>query len=165
MRMPRRKTPEELAESRAKSNANLKQGGSDAQFKAGRQQSEIARKGGLKRQALLREQRTARQMLEEIAGFRPTLTPVLKDGLAKMGADPDKGDYSAAFLQFVSLQQRAMKGDVRAIQMWLEIMGQDPKTLLQQEQLEIEREALKQGITGYAALDEAFEKYGCDDYD
>lgn len=92
--------------------------------------------------------------------YKPVLTPVLRDGLIKMGADPEDGSYTAGFLTFVALQQKAMRGDARAIQMWMEITNQDPKVLLERERLEAEKEALKQGISGYSALDDAFSMLG-----
>lgn len=159
--MPK-KTSAELAESRAKSNANLKRGGSSAQFVAGRQQSEIARKGGKARQQKAREERTYREMLEIVLAAHPVITPRIRDNLIAAGLDPDNGDYTMAFLQVVAQSQKAVIGDGQAYQRILEMRGEDPKTQLQQEALAIEKEALQQGQTGYSALDEAFSKLGSD---
>ena len=158
-------SPERKAASRAKSNANLKNG-VKTQFKSGDPAAKIAgSKGGTKAWKNEREKRTARQMLEEIMSYKPVLTPILKDGLIKMGADPEEGTYTAGFLGFVALQQKAMKGDTKALQMWLEITGQDPKVILEQQRLEAEKEALKQGVRGYSALDDAFAMLGKDGSD
>ena len=159
----KRKPPEVVAESRKRSNANLV--GKGNRFKSNDPASkEASSKGGKRSQEVRREKRTARQMLEEIMSYKPVLTPPLKDGLIKMGANPEDGSYTAGFLSFVALQQKAMRGDVRALQMWLEITGQDPKVLLEKERLEVEKESLKQGANGYSALDEAFSKL-CPDGD
>ena len=153
----KRKPPEVVAESRKKSNANLKpELSKEKRIKSGRQAVEMGRKGGKKSQQVQRETRTIRQMLEEVMSYKPMITPFLRDGLIKQGMDPDRGDYTAAYLGVVALQQKVMRGDARALQMQMEILGQDPKVLLEREKLALERESLQQGVRGYSALDEAF---------
>ena len=161
--MPK-KTAAELAKSREKSIANLKRGGSEqTEFKSGRQAAESGRKGGLKTQKKAREERTYREMLEIVLAAHPVITPRIRDNLIAAGLDPDNGDYTMAFLQVVAQSQKAVIGDGQAYQRILEMRGEDPMTMLQQQALEIEKEALQQGQTGYSALDEAFSKLGSDE--
>ena len=160
--MPK-KTAAELAASREKTNANLKRGNPDTQFKAGREQARIAKEGGLARQKKAREERKYREMLEIVLAAHPVITPRIRDNLIAAGLDPDNGDYTMAFLQVVAQSQKAVIGDGQAFQRILEMRGEDPKTMLQQQALEIEKEALQQGQTGYSALDEAFSKLGSDE--
>lgn len=160
--MPK-KTAAELAASREKTNANLKRGNPDTQFKAGREQAVIAKEGGLARQKKAREERKYREMLEIVLAAHPVITPRIRDNLIAAGLDPDNGDYTMAFLQVVAQSQKAVIGDGQAFQRILEMRGEDPKTMLQQQALEIEKEALQQGQSGYSALDEAFSKLGSDE--
>jgi len=137
---------------------NLKNG-VRTQFKAGEEQAKIASKGGKKSQRIQKEKRTARQMLEIAMSYKPVLTPELRRNLEMLGADPDKGHYTAGMMAMIALINKAMKGDVRATQLWLEITGQDPRVLIEQKRLAMEQTAAERQ-PGFAALDEAFDKLG-----
>lgn len=157
--MPK-KTPEQLAESRKKSNANLKHGNPATQFKPGRNAVENAKKANAKIAIKRKEERSFREILEMVWGSRPDLSPQVRDQLTRYGMDPDSDSITNAVVTAVALSQKANKGDTRAVEKVLEVLGQDPRTLLQQQALDLEREALQQGTTGYAALDDAFSKLG-----
>jgi len=139
---------------RLKQEENLKKG-VKTQFKAGEEQVRIARKGGIASQKVQREKRTARELLQIAMSYKPVLTPALKRNLELLGADPNAGEYTAAAITMLSLQNKAMQGDVRATQLWLEISGQDPRVLLEQNRLAMEMENAKHQ-PGFSALDDAF---------
>ena len=153
--MPK-KTPEELARSRAKSNANLKRGNPATQIKSGRDAIEKAKKSNEKQALARKETRTYRELLELVQGSKPVLTPRIRDILIGAGLDPDKDNITNALVATVACSQKANAGDVRAYNKILEVTRQDPRVLMEQERIDLERESLKQGVTGYSALDEAF---------
>ena len=157
MRMSnRRVSPEQKAASRLKSNANLKKtprfkSGEAAPREAG---SKGGKKSGLKRQ----EARTVRELTELFWGSRPVITSRIRDILINSGYDPDKDEITNGLVTVLAIGQKGQRGDARAYEKMLEIMGQDPKTLLEQKKLEIAMESLQGGASGYSALDEAFAK-------
>ena len=157
--MPK-KTPEELARNRAKSNSNLKKGNAVTQFSSGRVAVENGKKGAAKRAQIRKETRTYRELLELVQGSKPVITPRIRDILIGVGMDPEKDNITNALVAAVACTQKANGGDGRAFSKILEITRQDPRVLLEQERLEVERESLKQGISGYSALDDAFAQLG-----
>ena len=155
-----RKTPEELAESRAKSNANLRKGNPTTQFKPGRDALEKSKKGNERKAQIRKETRTYRELLELVQGSKPVMTPRIRDVLTAVGMDPEKDNITNALVAAVACTQKANSGDARAFAKILEITRQDPRVLLEQEKLDLERKSLEQGASGYAALDAAFAGMG-----
>ena len=73
---------------------------------------------------------------------------------------PDPDTITNALVAAVACTQKANSGDARAFAKILEITRQDPRVLLEQEKLDLERKSLEQGASGYAALDAAFAGMG-----
>ena len=122
-------------------NENLKKGVA-TQFRAGEEQAKIAREAGKASGAARRKKNAARKYLAMAMALKPKMTPALRDNLIKMGADPDNQEFTAEALGMVALTQKVMKGDTRAIELYLEMFGEDPHTVLEKERLKIEKEAV-----------------------
>lgn len=159
----KKKPPEVVAASRKKSNENLKKG-VKTQFKSGDPEARKAQsKGGKRSQQVRREERSFRSILEMVWGSKPQLSNAVRDQLIHYGMNPETDNITNAVVTAVALSQKAQKGDTRAAEKVLEVLGQDPKMLIEQQKLEVEKESLKQGISGYSALDDAFAQLSSQD--
>lgn len=112
-------------------------------FKTGPEQAERARKAGQASGVARRKKNAARKYLSMIMALHPVITPGMRDNLIKMGADPDTQEFTAEAIAMVSLTQKAMKGDTRAIELYLSMFGEDPKTIIEKERLKTQQEAVK----------------------
>ena len=121
---------------------NLKNG-VKTRFKAGEEQAKISKKGWEASARARRKKNAARKYLSMIMAMKPVITPGLRDNLIKMGADPDEQEFTAEALTMVALTQKAMKGDTRAIELYLSMFGEDPKTIIEKERLKTQQEAMK----------------------
>ena len=155
----KRKSPAEVAESRKISNQNLRP------IKKGELTKEEAkrrgRNGGKKSVQVKKEQRTIRQMMEEVMSWRPEITPAVQAQLDRYGA-PKGIDYTNAMLGVIAYSQSYVKGDHKAFQKCMEVMGQDPRVLIEQQRLSMEMESASH-VPGFAALDAAVEAMGGDE--
>ena len=124
--------------------ANLKKGNPDTQFKPGREQAEIAKKAGIASGVAKRKKNAARMWLKEILAYKPKITPAMRAGIENLGGDPDSGNYTTEALIMVALAQKGMKGDTRAMELYLEMLGEDPKTVLEEKRMALEKQALKE---------------------
>ena len=100
-------------------------------------------KGGKASGPARRKKNAARKYLAEIMACMPRLTPAMKANLAQMGTDPDNEVFTVERLSMLALAQKAMKGDTRAIELYLSMFGEDPKTTIEKERLRIQEEAVK----------------------
>ena len=118
---------------------------------------ETCRKAGKRSAQVRREKRRARQMLEQIIGHEPPMTIELRQRLEAMGIDPETESVTLGFLSVLALVVQAMQGNVRALELMLEIRGESPKleTLKRQQELEMKR--LEVQKRGFAALDAAID--------
>lgn len=72
----------------------------------------------------------------------PSLDKPTKDNLAKLGISgkgKEKDQYDLEMLASAALLQKAMRGDVRAHRLMLEILGEDAATNRERERMEHER--------------------------
>lgn len=101
---------------------NLKRGNPETQFKAGREQSEIARKGGVASGAARRRKRTERELALMIANSKVVDEDDIRE-LAECGLEGEDATYLA--LMLLHLFQKAMNGDIPAIKEYRNIAGTD----------------------------------------
>lgn len=123
--------------------ANLKRGNNpDGEFKSGRQAAEAGRKGGIASGKAKRQKNAARKTLEYILTLQPKITPAMRANMSQLGFDED-AQPTTEDLIMVAMMQKSMKGDVRATELYLSMMGEDPKTVLEEKRLKLEKEAVK----------------------
>jgi len=120
---------------------NLKNGVA-TQFRAGEEQAKIASKGGKASVAARRKKNAFRNYLREVLAYKPVMTPGLRKNLADMGADPDGGEFNIEKLAAIALGQKIMKSDVKAIELVLETLGEDARSVVAEKQLKAQKEAL-----------------------
>ena len=123
-------------------NENLKKGVA-TQFRAGEEQAKIARKGGRASGPARRRKNAARRYLAEVMAYKPRMTSALRANLAQMGADPDLEEFTTEKLGMIALAQKVMKGDVRAIELYLSMFEEDPGTLIEKERLQVQKDAVE----------------------
>ena len=119
---------------------NLKKGAA-TQFRAGEEQAEVARKGGIASGKARRRKGAARKILSQIAAGRPkVLTDIDKAMLAQATLfDPDKPEeeqeVNNEMFVWAGLWRKCCKGDVKAITLWLQLFGEDPMTILEERKI------------------------------
>ena len=121
---------------------NLKKGVA-TQFVAGEEQAKIAQKGARASAVARRKKNAARKWLSVIMAYKPALTPRNRTVIEQVGGNPDEQEYTTEGLIMVALAQKCMKGDTRAIQLYLEMFGEDPKTVIEKERLKVQKEAVQ----------------------
>lgn len=121
---------------------NLKNGIA-TQFKAGEEQAKIASKGGIASGVARRKKGAARRYLQEIMALKPVLTPHMRAGLISIGVDPESEHLTNEFMVMIGMMQKAQKGDVKAARLYLEMLGEDPRTVLEEKRLKIQKEAVQ----------------------
>ena len=119
---------------------NLKRGNPATQFKAGREQVEIARKGGYARAAAKRKKDALRKNLKWMLAIKPELTDAQREKLREQGYDPDY-DYTAEDLITIGLIQRALKDD-RSLDTIYRYLEEDPLTRLEEKRIKVQEEAV-----------------------
>lgn len=113
---------------------NLKKG-EPYRFRAGEQQVEIARKGGVasgearRRKKAMRD--TAKMMMDMTI---PDSLTQLKAKLKAMGVDEEDITYQAAVM--VGVINQAIKGNTRAASFLRDTMGENPSLMLREKELE-----------------------------
>ena len=120
---------------------NLKKGNPETQFKSGRSAVENGRKGGLATAANRRRKNAFRKYLQEVLVCRPTLTDNDRRGIEKLGVNPE-ADLDVEALIVLGVAQKALAKDLRAVEMVLEYMGEDPYTVREEKRLKVQREAV-----------------------
>lgn len=112
-------------------------------FQSGPKAAEAGRKGGIASGKAKRKKNAAREYLKEILAYRPIINPQMKSSIKKMGGDPNSGDITTEMLIMAALVKKGMQGDTRATELYLELMGEDPKTIMEEKKLALEKEAVK----------------------
>lgn len=107
-------------------------------FKAGEEQSKIARQGALASAAARRRKTTTKKAWQAVLASMPVLDERKMADLERMGADLTSVDMQT--LIGFALAARASKGDVRAAQYLLAVTGNDPETNTAREKVKIERD-------------------------
>lgn len=117
--------------------------GKATQFQSGNEAAENGKKGGRASGPARRKKNAARKWLSEIMAYKPALTPRNRAVIEQVGGNPDEQEYTTEGLIMVALAQKCMKGDTRAIQLYLEMFGEDPKTVIEKERLKVQKEAVQ----------------------
>ena len=112
------------------------------QFRSGSEAVENGRKGGKASGPARRKKNVARKYLAEVMAYRPRMTSALRANLMQMGADPDLEEFTTEKLGMIALAQKVMKGDVRAIELYLSMFEEDPGTLIEKQRLQVQKDAV-----------------------
>lgn len=103
----------------------------------------ISSNGGKASGEARRKKRDARQAAKFVLGLEPNLSKETRAALEKMGLKPDETP-DIRLISILAIAQKAMKGDLQANKMLLEMAGDvDARTKIEQERLKIECERLK----------------------
>ena len=106
------------------------------------EQRELQSKGGQASGAARRRKRDSRMLMQAMLKSVPALDKPTRDNLAKLGITgkgKKKDQYDLEMLSTAALLQKAMRGDVRAHRLMLEILGEDAATNRERERMEHER--------------------------
>lgn len=101
------------------------------------------KKGGIASGASRRKKNAFRNYLKEVLAYKPVMTPGLRKNLTDMGADPDSGDFTIEKLAALALGQKIMKSDVKAIELMLETVGEDARTVMEEKKLKVQKQAVE----------------------
>ena len=107
-------------------NGNLKKGNPETQFKAGREQVEIARKGGIASGESKRRKREAKEIMEillsmQIKGGKGSDIEGIKNFMDMQGKN-----ITVEEAMHLKVVQKALKGDLNAYDRALAIIGDKP---------------------------------------
>ena len=101
------------------------------------------KKGGIASGKAKREKNAARKYLMEMLAWKPQMTADMIRRIKALGGDPDMPDITLERLTMLAMIQKSNKGDVRAAEFLLEMIGEDPRTVLEEKRLKLEKEAVK----------------------
>lgn len=120
---------------------------------------EKGRKGGQASGVSRRRKRDSRLLMQAMLKSVPFLDKPTKDNLAKLGIGgkgKEKDQYDLEMLATAALVQKAMRGDVRAHRLMLEILGEDAATNRERERMEHERRMAELEYTAPDMPDDGF---------
>lgn len=113
---------------------NLKKG-EPYRFRAGEQQVEIARKGGVASGEARRKKKAMRETAKMMMDMQiPDSFKQLRTKLKTMGVDEDDITYQAAVM--VGVINQALKGNTKAAAFLRDTMGENPSLMLREKELE-----------------------------
>ena len=110
---------------------------------------EIARKGGKASGAKRAEAKTTRDIAEMLDAL--SVTGKTKEALEQLGLPTEEQTQKVARL--VALQKRGLQGDVAAIKLWLEIIGEAPTSTVKIETNDAVREAYEKAAAAIKGKD------------
>jgi len=100
------------------------------------------KKGGIASGIAKRKKNASRAYLKEILAMRPVISTAMAKRIMEIGGDPDDGSYTMEKLTMVAMIQKAQKGDVGAVKYYHEMLGEDPKMVLEKEKLKAQKAAI-----------------------
>lgn len=103
---------------------------------------ELARKGGEASGKARAEAKTTREIAKMLDGL--AVTGKNKELLEQLGVQAD--DQTQQTVRLVALHKKAMSGDVAAIKLWLEIIGEAPTSSVKIETADATREAYEKAV-------------------
>lgn len=104
---------------------------------------EMSRRGGIKSGEVRRQKRDARELaLAIIREGDVEIDRATKMNLKKLGVNTSEVGKSAEAIAMAALSQKMMRGDVNAMRLWLEIIGEDARSKLKREEMAFEREIM-----------------------
>lgn len=104
----------------------------------------LGQKGGKKSGETRRRQRDVRKAWEQVLKAQPQLNDKLVnqlEGLGIKGKGKDGHKYDVLTVSLAALANKCMAGDMRAIRLMLEILGQDARSMSIREQAEMKTAA------------------------
>jgi len=113
------------------------------QFRSGSQAVENGRKGGKASAIAKRKKNAARIFLKEVLAYKPEMTVALAKNLKNMGADPENEMFTTEKLMMIAMIQKGMKGDIQAVKLALEMLGEDAKTMIEEKRIKMQKEAVE----------------------
>lgn len=100
------------------------------------------RKGGIASGKAKRQKNAARKTLEYILTLTPKISPAMRANMTGLGFD-ESAQPTTEDLIMVAMMQKSMKGDVRATELYLAMLGEDPRTVIEEKRLKLEKEAVR----------------------
>lgn len=107
------------------------------------EEREMRSKGGINSGVTRRRKRDARKILAGVLKSKPIMdkeTQKVIDKLGIEGTGKNKDQYDLELIATAALVQKAMRGDVKAYRLMLEIMGEDAASNRDRERMEHERQ-------------------------
>ncbi|MBQ9211099.1 MAG: hypothetical protein IJ153_11000 [Clostridia bacterium] len=123
------------------------------------EQRELKSKGGKASGIARRRKRDARKIMESVLKSKPVMdaeTRKVVDRLGIQGSGKNKDQYDLELIATAALMQKAMRGDVKAHRLILEIMGEDAATNRERERMEHERQMLEMQYAPPEVADDGF---------
>ena len=112
------------------------------QFRTGPQQVETAKKGGKASGAARRKKGAAKKLLLAFLAGKPQLSDKERKELEDFGYDPDDENLTNEVLCTLSLLRQVKLGNIQAHRLYLEMVEEDPKTLLEKEKIKVQEKAV-----------------------
>lgn len=101
--------------------------GRATRFQSGSKAAEAGRKGGKRNGETLRRRKTQKEQFEMLLACKPDLPEATKRTLKTLDIPADgDGKYTMGLIAAAAIMQKAMKGDTRAFDMMLGIVGERP---------------------------------------
>lgn len=75
--------------------------------------------------------------------MKPVISTQMAKNIIQIGGDPEDGTYTMEKLAMVALIQKSQHGDVGAIKFYHELLGEDPKTILEKEKIRVQKAAVE----------------------
>lgn len=139
------------------------------QFTSSQDREEAAkngRKGGVASGIVRRRKGASRKYLKALLAIHPKLTANDERMLEKAGVELSD-DIDNEYLITLAMLLRARAGDLRAIDMVHEYLGEDPRTMFEEKRLKVQQEAVSalKGSDGFmeaigGVVEEVFESGG-----
>lgn len=101
------------------------------------------RAGGIAAAKTIRKRKAVKAVAKEILSLMPNLDHNTERTLEAMGFDLENNEATILTIMSMAYAQKAMKGDVRAGQLLLEMTGDDPRSISSAERLKLDKEKLK----------------------
>ena len=104
----------------------------------------IAQKAGVASGEARRKKRNTKQTAKYVLELQPNLPKKVRDSMFNMGLDPESDDPDIRLISILAIAQKAMKGDLKAANMLLELSGDvNARVQLERDRLKLERERLQ----------------------
>lgn len=120
---------------------NLKNG-VKTQFTTGEEAARAGRRGGIASGTARRKKGASRKYLKQLLALTPNLTKAEEVNLGKLGI-PEEVEIDNEFLITMAMLRKAREGDLRAIDMVHEYLGEDPHTLLEEKRIKAQKSAIE----------------------
>ena len=106
------------------------------------EQERLARKAGIASGIARRKKGASRKYLKQLLALTPNLTKADEARLRNLGV-PEGVELDNEFLITLAMMKKAKDGDLRAIDMVHEYLGEDPHTMLEEKRLKVQQSAVE----------------------